>query len=534
MRIIYYVDSSERPQLDGYEPFKDQVTAFDVEAISEAGRADEVLGLATLLRAGCGWGTVEFVNMRLWIHVLNALDDVLRAATQAHGVSLLGEGVAAAAAAAAADLVDSVLAWSADILMRAVHKDVYNSMDRVLVFFRAAGGPDHVLYRRALDVAYALALPPPNHRTVFVYDLCSVLEKEPAFSEPLFDLVKCSAGLAPLRAAQAPWAGPAMRRKSMLFQAAFVLLVCHPSSKRVRAFFANKSWVLTEAVEALTACLATTALDTSNPPSSSSSAAAAAAAAAAASGTTGTIGVGEGSEESWALRRTACACLIAILDRATEPGEDTDDEDLRRRGRKAPKKPQQMPAFAAVQRLLGLERGQMGGLLVQLVRQELHWLHSTGAGQTAHPVGAAALERMLWVEELLSLTIKAAPLLRGALTTVLDNGLLSVLQAIATPKRRVGAGTGAGAAAAPAVSPVDPPDDTPDEFVCPISLCVMQVRRGGSTPYCQCLGANPVTHLTSLMRPRGDRCRWWLRTGAPTSAPRWRTGSPSAGAITTS
>ena len=139
--------------------------------------------------------------------------------------------------------------------------------------------------------------------------------------------------------------------------------------------------------------------------------------------------------------------------------ESEDDEDRRRRSHKPPKTPHMMVPFEAAQRMLGLERGQMGGLLLTLVRQELGWLQSqysntNTTGISTSSVGGhgsvasstplsdveeeaamtAVMMRMLWVEQLLWLCIKTATL-PGALTTVLDNGVLSLLQSLVSPSR---------------------------------------------------------------------------------------------------
>ena len=450
MRIVFDAESSARPQFDGYEEFKAKIEGMDVSLLCQ-GEPNAVAALSELLLVGCGWGTVEFVNTRLWIRVLNKLDDILYALTVAFGPLLLTDGGYVATTSgemekktettvpnilAIVELVCIVLHWSADLLHHAVHKDIYCSVDRISYFLQAPR--DQLLFRNALNVIYALSIPPPNHRTVFVYDLTSVMDKEAIYSEPLFHIIKTfGATVKSLRSASPICAESVLRQKIILFQAAFVLLGCHPSSARIRVFFHDKSWILSEAIEAMTAQLAVSSITGIRAISSSI--------------------MDMNGELNWVLRNTACSCLLAIFDRAVDMDESEEDEDRRRRSHKPPKKPRMMMPFEAAQRMLGLERGQMGGLLLTLVRQELGWLQSqsgiiNNASTSTSSVKrggfgdiaardieggvdmTAVMMRMLWVEQLLWLCIKTATL-PGALTTVLDNGVLSLLQSVVSPSR---------------------------------------------------------------------------------------------------
>ena len=441
MRILIDAESTARPQFDGYEEFKGKIDGMDVSLLCQ-GEPNTVAALSELLLVGCGWGTVEFVNTRLWIRVLNKLDDILYALTIAFGPLLFTDGTYVAATSETAmpdipaivQLICIILHWSADLLHHAVHKDIYCSVDRVSYFLQAPR--DHLLFRNALNVIYALSIPPPNHRTVFVYDLTSVMDKEAIYSEPLFHIIKTySTAMKSLRSVSPFCAESIVRQKIILFQAAFVLLGCHPSSARIRMFFHDKSWILNEAIEAMTTQLTICSLGGIETVSSSV--------------------MDLNQEINWTLRSTACSCLLAIFDRAVDVDESEEDEDRRRRSHKPPKNPRMMVPFEAAQRMLGLERGQMGGLLLTLVRQELGWLQSQssninitssvaghGSPAASAPVSdvkedadlTAVMMRMLWVEELLTLCIKTATL-PGALTTVLDNGILSLLQSVVSPTR---------------------------------------------------------------------------------------------------
>lgn len=143
----------------------------------------------------------------------------------------------------------------------------------------------------------------------------------------------------------------------------------------------------------------------------------------------------------------ACQCLISILSRA----EDVDEDD----GRRDKSHMKQMPPFECIQERLGLERGQMGGLLVNLLREELVFLSYCGSnraltvsettlsvdtkGSKCIPlrsditiaIATEGSSRLLWVEQLLLIAMACLPL-PGVLTTIVDNGFMSLFQSALT------------------------------------------------------------------------------------------------------
>jgi hypothetical protein len=162
------------------------------------------------------------------------------------------------------------------------------------------------------------------------------------------------------------------------------------------------------------------------------------------------------------LCNLACQCLIAILSRA----EDLDDEDGHRQGKSCFK---QMPPFECIQERLGLERGQIGGLLVNLLREELVFLAYSGSKRSYHTGAANSMDkvedsnsnvieglslsdhpspfipiryrditvaiardgynRLIWMEQLLLILMACLPL-PGVLTTIVDNGFMSLIQSV--------------------------------------------------------------------------------------------------------
>ena len=145
------------------------------------------------------------------------------------------------------------------------------------------------------------------------------------------------------------------------------------------------------------------------------------------------------------LTTVACQCLKAILGRA----EEVAIESQRRRDPEGSNPMKQMPSFERIQSDLGLERGQVGGLLVELLRTEIVVLiqidiiaviNSTATAESEVEVSAATAlilqhyDRLLYVEQLLVLTMCCLPL-QGALSTVIDNGILSLFQdALSVPR----------------------------------------------------------------------------------------------------
>jgi hypothetical protein len=111
----------------------------------------------------------------------------------------------------------------------------------------------------------------------------------------------------------------------------------------------------------------------------------------------------------------ACQCLIAILGRAEEV-------DRRVKGHKM----KQMPPFERIQEFLGLERGQVGGLLAGLLRNEIHFLKQCDSALTP---SIASYNKLAWAEHLLLVLMATLPL-PGVTTTLIDNGFLALLQSI--------------------------------------------------------------------------------------------------------
>ena len=155
----------------------------------------------------------------------------------------------------------------------------------------------------------------------------------------------------------------------------------------------------------------------------------------------------------------ACQCLIAILGRA----EEISDEYNKRRETDMGARVKQMVSFEGVQRDLGLEKGQMGGRLVVLLKRVIllhaatdvpalvdhitmrdnHNNHDNGYGhgkavdesETTATLDAQ-YERLILLEQYLSLVMCCLPL-KGALSTVIDNGMLSVFRtALSAPMQR--------------------------------------------------------------------------------------------------
>ena len=168
----------------------------------------------------------------------------------------------------------------------------------------------------------------------------------------------------------------------------------------------------------------------------------------------------------------ACQCLIVILRRA----EEFPDEYDKRREMDLGPRLKQMVSFEGIQRDLGLEKGQMGGRLIVLLKK-LILLHAAtdipalvdhmidgcdsnsdndnhdnssqgrekgrGRGRTRKMdvVEARAMldtqyQRLLLLEQYLSLTMCCLPL-KGALSTMIDNGMLSTFRAaLSAPMQR--------------------------------------------------------------------------------------------------
>jgi hypothetical protein len=158
----------------------------------------------------------------------------------------------------------------------------------------------------------------------------------------------------------------------------------------------------------------------------------------------------------------ACQCLIVILGRA----EEISDE-YKRRETDMGTRVKQMVSFEGVQRDLGLEKGQMGGRLIVLLKKVI-LLHAAtdvpalidhimmrnnhsnndngngngnGNGKAVDELEITAIldaqyQRLILLEQYLSLVMCCLPL-KGALSTVIDNGMLSVFRtALSAPMQR--------------------------------------------------------------------------------------------------
>ena len=154
----------------------------------------------------------------------------------------------------------------------------------------------------------------------------------------------------------------------------------------------------------------------------------------------------------------ACQCLIVILGRA----EEISDE-YKRRETDMGTRVKQMMSFEGLQRDLGLEKGQMGGRLIVLLKKVI-LLHAAtdvpalvdhimmrnnhsdngngnGNGKAVDELETTATldaqyQRLILLEQYLSLVMCCLPL-KGALSTVIDNGMLSVFRsALSAPMQR--------------------------------------------------------------------------------------------------
>jgi hypothetical protein len=150
MRILYSIDSLV-PQLDGYEQAKDSITSFTLGV-------DNALELDLILAGWVwGWGTLaaEPVNLRLWINVLNKLDECLSFIIFEFGdfllVSTRNEALVYTVVGDTIydekesntlstserekrcedclQLARTMLTWTSSMLEKAIHKDVYNSLE---------------------------------------------------------------------------------------------------------------------------------------------------------------------------------------------------------------------------------------------------------------------------------------------------------------------------------------------------------------------------------------------------------------------
>lgn len=141
MRIIYKIESPS-PQYDGDKGDKRTITSFTLTLDNH-----EELN-SVLASWKWGWGTFasDFVNCRLWIDVLNKLDECLNFIIKEFGATILVTMVKLQSSytpepQTAAFLVwkqqcdgciqlaKTILKWTSTLLNKGVLKDAYNSME---------------------------------------------------------------------------------------------------------------------------------------------------------------------------------------------------------------------------------------------------------------------------------------------------------------------------------------------------------------------------------------------------------------------
>jgi hypothetical protein len=222
-----------------------------------------------------------------------------------------------------------------------------------------------------------------------------------------------------------------LRGVMLFYQAVLVLNACHLNSSKISDFFSGKGGpILSDLV-----CILQSRHRQDSPESYIMS---------MNNSQEGTVTIAY-LDVPLSLTTVACQCLKAILGRA----EEVAIESQRRRDPEGSNPMKQMPSFERIQSDLGLERGQMGGLLIELLRKEIvvliqidiiEVINSTAAAESAAEVSAANTlilqhyDRLLYVEQLLVLTMCCLPL-QGALSTVIDNGILSLFQdALSVPR----------------------------------------------------------------------------------------------------
>jgi hypothetical protein len=141
MRIIYKIEGST-PQYDGDRGDKQTITSFTLTLDNYQELNSVLVGWKW------GWGTFasDFVNCRLWIDVLNKLDDCLTFIIENFGATMLvtmvdlhslsvPEPQTAAQlkreqqCAGCVELAKTILSWTAKLLEKGVLKNVYNSIE---------------------------------------------------------------------------------------------------------------------------------------------------------------------------------------------------------------------------------------------------------------------------------------------------------------------------------------------------------------------------------------------------------------------
>ena len=226
----------------------------------------------------------------------------------------------------------------------------------------------------------------------------------------------------------------------MYYRAVLSLKACHVDSSRITDFFSDKGGpILNDLVSILQANAPDVATDKASVQQTS---------------TIENNGICDSSNTAppqpppppplpLALVTMACQCFTAILQRA----EDTPLES-HRMGDQVISRLRHMPSFERVQGSLGFERGQIGGLLPELIRREMKFLtltdvisviNATSNASTHSEIDAATAvieyhyDKLLYLEQLLLLAMSCFPL-QGALSAMIDNGMLSIFQAaIASP-----------------------------------------------------------------------------------------------------
>ena len=141
MRIIYKIESSS-PQYDGDKGDRQTITSFTLTLDNYQELNSVLVGWKW------GWGTFasDFVNCRLWIDVLNKLDECLSFIIDKFGATMLvtmvnlqpssaPEPQTAAflkreqQCAGCIELAKTILSWTGTLLEKGVLKNVYNSIE---------------------------------------------------------------------------------------------------------------------------------------------------------------------------------------------------------------------------------------------------------------------------------------------------------------------------------------------------------------------------------------------------------------------
>jgi hypothetical protein len=141
MKILFKIEST-LPQFDGDQGVKETITSFNL-GLNNAHELNSVLG-----NWKWGWGTLasDFVNLRLWIDVLNKLDECLRFIILEFGDVLLVSMIDVPSLLMPSEktteilereqqcegclhLAKTILNWTSVMLERGILKDLYNSIE---------------------------------------------------------------------------------------------------------------------------------------------------------------------------------------------------------------------------------------------------------------------------------------------------------------------------------------------------------------------------------------------------------------------